>query len=144
MMKKTIYILLTISFMTFIFIKVKENYDEKKIINEMYAIRLTDTTCHKMSKTLREITIEYLLKNNLKPDEYFILKDCKLQYYDLVGPKENFYHNVYTLNLLRIGALKDLSKKEIHAEGAAGEEGDDINIVYDKNFKNVLGILSSE
>ena len=143
-MKKVIYIVLTISLLIFLIIEAKELYDKKKVINEMAAFKLTDTNFQGISTNIRKITIEYLERNNLEPEEYFVTKYSKLQFSALIGSKKKAYHDVYTLNLLRYSALKELSKKEILPDGAAGKEGDDINIVYDKNLKKVLGIIVSE
>jgi len=129
-MKKVIYILLTISLLIFLIIEAKELSDKKKVVNEMAAFKLTDTNFQGISTNIRNITIEYLERNNLEPEEYFITKYSKLQFSPLIGSKEKTYYDVYTLNLLRYNALKELSKKEIIPEGAAGKEGDDINIVY--------------
>ena len=111
---------------------------DSSIIEKYKAIRLTDSINSLVPASIRIITLEYLKKIKLNPEEYYIL--------DTFHPKifrDRTYGEVGILNLFRIGALRDLSDGSPDV-GGAGEEGDDIQIIYDKDYKRVLKIINSE
>jgi len=105
------------------------------IIKKNEAVKLTDSLNSTVPKNIRLITIEFLSKRGLNPDEYYTLRSFRPS----IGRALN-YSSVGVLHLLRINALRDLSDDPMHV-GASGGEGDDILILFDKDYKKVKGLL---
>lgn len=112
------------------------------------AIRLMDSIKSPVPDSIRTRIVKYFNSNGLKPNEYYTTK-----YFRLSSHEENGY-----INLLRIGALRDLYGMSLSKEwkvvgnvkiwkvsvGAAGGDGDDILIMFDNRFYSIKKIVSSE
>ena len=112
------------------------------------AIRLMDSIKSPVPDSIRTRIVKYFNSNGLKPNAYYTTK-----YFRLSSNEENGY-----INLLRIGALRDLYGMSLSKEwkvvgkdkkvkvcfGAAGGDGDDILIMFDNRFYSIKKIVSSE
>ena len=108
------------------------------IIKKYEAVKLTDSLNSKVPNNIRLITTEFLSKRGLNPNEYYVLRSFRPS----IGRVQN-YDSVGVLSLLRINALRDLSDGLMHV-GAAGGKGDDIIILFDKDYKKVITMINSE
>jgi hypothetical protein len=124
---------------------------DSMILGKHKAVKLTDSLNSTVPTHVRRITIKFLTKNGLNPDEFYTIGQFKpiiilARGYDKVG----------ILNILRINALRDLedavSYKEVDGVqtmtfrgfGAAGGLNDDLQIIFDAEYKKVLTMYHSE
>jgi hypothetical protein len=103
------------------------------IILNLGATNITDSIYSPLPKPIRNLLVEYLRLNKFEPTEYFTIGDFH--------PTAN--DSVAYLSIVRIGALRDLSSEFVFP-GAAGGEGDDLFVIFDKDYKSVKYITNSE
>jgi len=109
------------------------------IIQKFQAVKITDSMNSTIPNDIRIVTIEFFKKHNLNPDEYYFIGAFKPIKGNAQFNNDKNIHEVCYLELQRIGALRSCCPL-----GAAGGEGDDIWVVYDKDYKNVIYITSVE
>jgi hypothetical protein len=112
------------------------------IIDELEAVKLTDSLNSSLPYLVRKVTINYFSRNNMNPDEYYTIRKTKPFKLNMRN-HDTTVKEVYIVNFLRIGALRDIVDGIPHA-GASGGKGDNIQVVYDIEFKEVLMINESE
>ena len=119
------------------------------ILEKHKAVKLTDSLNSTVPTNIRVITMEFLIKKGLNPDEFYTIG----QFRPNIGLARG-YDKVGFLNVLRINAFRDIEDK-INASrdtkdrvvfyvGAAGGLNDDLQIIYDTEYKKVLTMVSSE
>jgi hypothetical protein len=129
---------------------------DSMILEKHKAVKLTDSLNSTVPKNIRIITMEFLIKKGLNPDEFYTIG----QFRPHIGLARG-YDKVGFLNILRINAFRDIEDRVGSKVGAAGglnyglqtitEEvgaagglNDDLQIVYDTEYKKVLTMFSSE
>ncbi len=109
-------------------------------IKYMNAIRITDGINSPIPDSIRNLTIGYFLSKDLKPEEYFTTK-----HYNLTTDRYYGYINVLRLEALKnIYHMNNSKDTEYVIIGAAGGEGDDIFIVYNKEFSEIIEVTNAE
>jgi len=103
------------------------------IIFNLGATNITDSIYSPLPKQIRGLLVDYLRLNKFEPSEYFTIGD----FYPTANDSVAF------LSILRIGALRDLSGEFIFP-GAAGGDGDDLCVIFDKEYKSIKHITNSE
>jgi hypothetical protein len=111
--------------------------EDSLVIRELNAANLTDSRNSKIPKSIRLLIIDYFIKNGLNPIEYYTTYIMPFK----KGPCLAEYG--CPINLMKIGALRDLYYNP-PVPGAAGEEGDDLLVIFDKDYKKILKVLNSE
>ena len=129
---------------------------DSMILKKHNAVKLTDSLYSTVPTNIRLITMEFLLKKGLNPDEFY----TRGQFRPRIGLARG-YDKVGFLNILRINAFRDIEDRvgskvgaveglnyglqTITEEvGAAGGLNDDLQIVYDTEYKKVLTMYPSE
>lgn len=112
------------------------------IIKKYDAIKLTDSVCSSVPVNIRSISVDYLLKHGLNPNEYYTLGLFQSDIGEVLNEKGE-YERMGFLHILRFNALKDLSCGPLHV-GASGGKDDDLLLLFDIEYKKVLKMTINE
>ena len=101
------------------------------------AIKLTDSINSPLPDAIRRRILKYFKSNGLNPNKYYTTK-----YSGPVKDADEGY-----VGLVKIGALRDLYNMHItniSRVGSAGGDGDDVCVIFDRQFKSIKRISNSE
>lgn len=114
------------------------------LLERMKAVSLTDSLNAHLPDSVRVAVIRYLSDHQMRPAEY----------YTIYRPQMPVRNGVRYINLIRIGALrqidyyrqqpKDVNGARTVRVGAAGGPGDDIIVLFDDKLKAVQKIVPAE